>query len=153
MAIRFRCSCGKSMQAKEDFAGRRYKCPQCEKIVRIPIPKAKPQAVPAAVAVKTAPVKTAPKPMTPPLAKTVPPPLAKPVHVQRAAVQTAPSIHPWVDTSLVLTPTPWLPGDEARFQVGVKPVREGMNALEKLILGIVIVGGFAGAIVAFVMLK
>jgi hypothetical protein len=36
MAIAFSCSCGKAMKAKEAFAGRKVRCPQCDKVVRIP---------------------------------------------------------------------------------------------------------------------
>jgi len=138
VAIQFRCACGKQMQAKEEFAGRKYRCPQCAKIVRIPTPKAKQQPA--------APV--AAKPATPPLAKPVSrPPLAKPVPARTATV-AVPRKHPWVDHSLVQAPTPWLPGDEARFQAGIKPMREGLKCWEKLVLTVLIVGGGAGAIVA-----
>lgn len=36
MAIQFTCSCGKQMQAKEDFAGRKMKCPNCQQLLTIP---------------------------------------------------------------------------------------------------------------------
>jgi hypothetical protein len=38
MAIVFSCECGKQMQAKEEFAGRRMKCPVCQRVVTIPGP-------------------------------------------------------------------------------------------------------------------
>ena len=36
MAIPFVCECGKSMSAKDEFAGRRLRCPSCQRVVTIP---------------------------------------------------------------------------------------------------------------------
>lgn len=36
MAIPFTCECGKKMSAKEEFAGRRLRCPECQRVVTIP---------------------------------------------------------------------------------------------------------------------
>lgn len=36
MAISFVCSCGKKMAAKDEFAGRRLRCPECQCVVTIP---------------------------------------------------------------------------------------------------------------------
>lgn len=36
MPIAFSCSCGKAMQAKDAFAGRKLKCPGCGRVVQIP---------------------------------------------------------------------------------------------------------------------
>ena len=36
MAIQFSCACGKAMQAKEEYAGRRVRCGGCGAIVTIP---------------------------------------------------------------------------------------------------------------------
>ncbi len=36
MAIVFTCDCGKRLQAKEEFAGRRMKCPKCQATLTIP---------------------------------------------------------------------------------------------------------------------
>ncbi len=137
------------MQAKEEFAGRRLKCPQCEKIVRIPEPAPSREMQPApnmaAVAIATAPV--------PPVAKNRPP--ARPVPRSTATPAMRPQAHaatvlphPWVDRSLVQTVTPWLPGDEARFQAGIKPMREGLHFWEKAVLALFIVGAIAGAVFA-----
>src|SRR5579883_3036676 len=38
MTIPFACSCGKSFQAKDEFAGKRTKCPACGQILVIPRP-------------------------------------------------------------------------------------------------------------------
>ncbi len=38
MTIPFACSCGKSFQAKDEFAGKRTKCPACGQILVIPPP-------------------------------------------------------------------------------------------------------------------
>jgi hypothetical protein len=45
MPISFECSCGKKMSAKEEFAGRRLRCPECQRVVTIP--KAGPALMPA----------------------------------------------------------------------------------------------------------
>jgi hypothetical protein len=147
--IHFRCSCGKNMQAKEEFAGRRLKCPQCDKIVRIPQPAPSREMQPApnmaAVAIATAPV--------PPIAKPMPPPrrvsrsTARPATPPQSHAATV-HPHPWVDRSLVQTATPWLPGDEARCQAGIQPMREGLRCWEKAVLTLVIIGGIVGAVFA-----
>jgi WD40 repeat protein len=36
MTIRIRCACGKSLQAKEELAGKRVKCPGCGQVLAIP---------------------------------------------------------------------------------------------------------------------
>lgn len=36
MAIKVSCACGKTISAKDEFAGRRVKCPACKKPLRIP---------------------------------------------------------------------------------------------------------------------
>jgi prepilin-type processing-associated H-X9-DG protein len=36
VAIRFACACGKEMQAQDEYAGRKTKCPACGKELRIP---------------------------------------------------------------------------------------------------------------------
>jgi hypothetical protein len=36
MAIRARCSCGKQVQALDELAGRRVRCPACQGLVRLP---------------------------------------------------------------------------------------------------------------------
>src|SRR5579871_1628097 len=38
MTIPFACSCGKSFQAKDEFAGKRTKCPACGQVLVIPQP-------------------------------------------------------------------------------------------------------------------
>lgn len=38
MPIPFQCDCGKKMTAKEEFAGRRLRCPDCQRVVTIPKP-------------------------------------------------------------------------------------------------------------------
>src|SRR5262245_218639 len=36
MPIRFTCECGKKLQARDDFGGRRMKCPNCHRPLNIP---------------------------------------------------------------------------------------------------------------------
>jgi DNA-directed RNA polymerase subunit RPC12/RpoP len=67
MPIPFHCDCGKKLQAKAEFAGKKLRCPGCGKVLTIP-------AAPAA----TPPPAPAPAPPPPPArrvaAPTVPPP-------------------------------------------------------------------------------
>ncbi|MCI0683845.1 MAG: hypothetical protein L0Y71_17200 [Gemmataceae bacterium] len=161
MAIEFRCECGKSLRAKDEFGGRKIRCPQCAEVVRIPLPEADdhPETPPApepAVAQgiakgSPAPALVAVRPAAPPLAQPVAAtPLAKPVAAKAAPITVAapPTPHPWEDRSLIQTPTPWLPGDEERFQAGIKPLREGLSCWEKIAIGALIGAGCAGAIIA-----
>ncbi|HQX50905.1 MAG TPA: hypothetical protein PLR25_13410, partial [Planctomycetaceae bacterium] len=39
MAIKVKCDCGKALSVKEEFAGRRVKCPACQALLRVPKPK------------------------------------------------------------------------------------------------------------------
>jgi hypothetical protein len=43
MPITLNCSCGKRLQVKDEFAGRRVKCPACGSIAQVPAPEAEPQ--------------------------------------------------------------------------------------------------------------
>jgi hypothetical protein len=104
MPIAFSCSCSKAMKARDEFAGRNVKCPQCGKVVTIP------QAQPTT--------------------KDLP---------------TTAALHSWVDQSLVQRPTPWLAGDETRFQQGIKAPREGTSVLAKGSLGLLILAGVGAA--------
>jgi DNA-directed RNA polymerase subunit RPC12/RpoP len=48
MAIVFHCECGKELRSKDDFAGKRTKCPACGAAILIPVPvKAEPSKTPA----------------------------------------------------------------------------------------------------------
>ena len=38
MPIAFECSCGKSLQVKDEHAGRRVRCPACSEILSVPAP-------------------------------------------------------------------------------------------------------------------
>lgn len=39
MAIKFKCDCGKALSAREIYAGRRVRCPECGKKVTVPEPE------------------------------------------------------------------------------------------------------------------
>ncbi len=172
MAITFSCECGKQMTAKDEFAGRKIKCPKCGKVVRIPAQAADeeeespqtlrpppawrvaqaPLAKPVAAPEKAAPEKFSPPPVSiqeeeiPATSRTSgdleqekdepsqPVPAPKPAKV-----------NPWVDQSFTPEPTPWLPGDEERFQKGVKVLREGLSGPLKFLLVLLVLGGLAAA--------
>src|SRR5207249_1216109 len=38
MAIAFSCKCGKHLKARDEFAGRKIKCPGCQTVLVIPAP-------------------------------------------------------------------------------------------------------------------
>ena len=75
-------------------------------------------------------------------------PLAQPVLSQQKMPTVERPVQTWVDQSLVQQATPWLPGDEARFQKGIKTPREGMNGVEKsglvflVLIGMIAAGWF-----------
>ena len=114
MAITFACTCGKKLQAREEFAGRKMKCPKCGTVLQIP------EAAPPAA-------KRASHPTPPPLAKKPTPMFIEQVTeviqveevavvtvaqerpAQRAAVTARPRQipNPWVDHSLDQQATPW----------------------------------------------
>ena len=168
MAIAFSCSCGKAMKAKDAYAGRKIKCPQCDSVVTIPLttPDEDDLAITPSPSEPAAP-SVAPPVSQPSLAWTgdsaeamerPPPPLAKrrsPMDAgaeQKAEPAARPASEPgpapvdaWVDQSLGQRPTPWLPGDEARFQRGIKTPREGMSGLEKSVVGLLVLAGAAAA--------
>src|SRR5262245_15283945 len=66
MSIRFACGCGRKLTAREEFAGRQMKCPQCGRELAIPQPQ--PAAVGAGATQAGAAVAetTAQGPHTPP---------------------------------------------------------------------------------------
>jgi len=141
MAIAFNCACGKHLKARDEFAGRKIKCPSCQTILVIPA------ATPAVVSVPTAPEPSPPPapepvlhedPMTVPLARPVamkvpeavipfaamPPSNDEARPVPRTAVSAVPLPNPWADRSLEQTVTPWLGDDRERFNHGME-FREG----------------------------
>jgi hypothetical protein len=189
MPIPFQCACGKKMSAKEDFAGRRLRCPDCQSVVTIPKPGSPaPQAKPrpdvgstptltrAEVAAMTQqafdtppPSNTMPsgepdfaamfgdapaekprasvaRPVAKPVAKPMAAALSKPLTSPLAAPtpETPPrTVHPWVDSSMQQTETPWLPGDEDRYQDDVAPARETESALRWIVPCVALAGFIA----------
>ncbi len=53
MPIAVRCQCGKSLNVRDDLAGKAIKCPGCQQVVRVPANA--PQAVPSKATAKTNP--------------------------------------------------------------------------------------------------
>jgi DNA-directed RNA polymerase subunit RPC12/RpoP len=68
MPIRFACACGKQLQTRDEFAGRRIKCPGCGQI--LPVPGTTAATPPRVVAVTPAAA-----PPTPPVAGAPPEPI------------------------------------------------------------------------------
>jgi hypothetical protein len=42
MAIEIRCSCGRSLKAKDEHAGKAAKCPHCGNVIHVPLPTLEP---------------------------------------------------------------------------------------------------------------
>jgi hypothetical protein len=161
MVIAFSCSCGKALKSQEAYAGRQVKCPKCGKVMTIPQAVASDEALtvtpvsmeraappvekPAAPPVTSAKDTTAPQHSPPPLARPVAQPTAFERKAEPASGPAPVSVHAWIDNSLVQRPTPWLPGDEARFQKGVSAPHEGMGGLEKVVLGLLVLAGVAAS--------
>src|SRR5262245_16589775 len=86
MSIPFGCTCGKQLLAKDEFAGKKLRCPGCGKILTIPSPpyrtsEVSPTAPPAKPPVRSAPAPIQraasvpePAPPPPPRAPEPPPP-------------------------------------------------------------------------------
>ena len=76
MPIKFRCTCGKVLAARDEHAGRRAKCPTCGAVVEVPKKsEARPASVPAAP--RPAPASSsAARPAAAPAGKVAPPPQA-----------------------------------------------------------------------------
>ena len=41
MSIDFSCACGRKLRVKDEFAGRKFKCPGCGKVTQAPTPEAR----------------------------------------------------------------------------------------------------------------
>jgi hypothetical protein len=87
MAIEFQCdNCDSSLKVPDNSAGKRVKCPQCQVIQTIPIPRQPPIAEPPKK------VRTLPSPKAPATAPSTPAPLqAKPVQASPQTKSTQPS--------------------------------------------------------------
>jgi len=76
MPIKFRCTCGKVLAARDEHAGRRAKCPTCGAVVEVPKKsEARPASAPAAPRPAPAPSAAA-RPAAAPAGKVAPPPKA-----------------------------------------------------------------------------
>ena len=125
MAIVFSCGCGKQLQAKEEYAGRRIRCPKCQKVLTIPGGEAKGVDMPAS-AMTLQPVKTTAEGRPPTLLATA-------------------AVSPWFDAFLGQKLTPWRPGDEVRFQKGVVPPRDRPHRLLRWLVVLFVAGGLSAA--------
>src|SRR5262245_23316433 len=146
MGIAIACHCGKKMVAREQFAGRQVKCPQCGAVVQIPNIELKNLSDPPGE------ISPRPRPSDEQRREQMKTPVSLPeiipfkaeadraraqMHAESAkpqaaraatassAVATAPN--PWEDRSLKQVTTPWLPGDQERFQAGVRTPTEGIG--------------------------
>src|SRR5436189_6455180 len=55
MAIQFACPCGKPLQARDDFAGRKMRCPACGSVLTIPSPGGSTPSIATAASVGSTP--------------------------------------------------------------------------------------------------
>jgi hypothetical protein len=169
MPIPFTCECGKQLQAKEEFAGRRIKCPVCQRLLTIPA---------AAPAITVAEVKTVTVPAASPVAPAAGPirfschcgkllqadsskigrPLrcpgcgamvTVPAHSEGPplAPRTAGPVRPRADGFLEQRITPWRAGDAVRFGAWEWEARDRRSAGTfggLLVLLLALVVGVAG---------
>lgn len=165
MSIAFTCTCGKKLQAPDEFAGRRMKCKGCGTVLPIPDRAAKAVKSPA----KRSPQKGVTPPSAPPKPTSAPPKKAAAAATKKAAhqaespatslkkaapPQTTPLVaappalplaepNPWGDRTLEQRSVPWQHGDERR-EGAREAARGGPGALLNL-LAILLVAAVAGA--------
>ncbi len=159
MAIAFSCACGKQLRARDEFAGRKIRCPGCQTVLTIPAQTA-------------ADAQNAEEPegsVSEPYQEESPGlvPLAKPATVTTPVVSepetyrfadgkvevkswpTATAVKsmssPWVDRSLDQTPTEWREGDRERFNEGME-FDEGASRLWLILVAIFVVIALTAAI-------
>lgn len=155
MPIRFRCSCGKQLQAREEFAGRQMKCPDCGQILTIPATstveesEAAPPAeqIPSVEAVSTGVTESesgppvlqpAPQEGEQELAKVIPvvpviplAPVGKPKAVHR---------NEWAAESLDQQITPWAKNDQQRVGEISDRERIGGRLVSAVVIVLLLVG-------------
>jgi len=137
MAIMFKCSCGKVMQAREEFAGRKVKCSACDAVLLIPKPHGEPAA----------PAETPPAPIQE--VQAPPPPLVESrerIQAERPPAPAASSPNPasWENGSLDQRGAPW--DREAKRRREPYRERQGMAAWMKATLVLLVVGVMAGGV-------
>src|SRR5438128_1530306 len=120
------------MQAKEQYSGRRMKCPSCQNVLTIPTP-----------AGTDAPAEPAPVllPPTPPESENEVPTMA--AELAPRSTRLPEIADPWKDRSLEQRPTPWQ-GDDAKRYGG--ETQEGVRSSgrwTKLLLVALFLGGIA----------
>ena len=143
MAIEFKCTCGKSLAAKDEYAGRRLRCPKCQTVLFIPQPTAAPTPVLAAPTRSTVVPKRSDGAIARPVravatqqsidlestpvsptradAETVAAPHATPVALPTMRATTmplasaVPARNGWPEDNFDQSITPWQPGDDVRF--------------------------------------
>jgi hypothetical protein len=137
MSIFFHCTCGKKLQAKDELAGKRLKCPSCQKVVPVPgsiaatVPLAKP------VLAGTDAGQLPPMPNVPEFLDEddIPPP------APRFPATSSPN--PWIG-SLDQQSTPWQGDDKERLNRGM--VYREVPEFVVVFLVLLLVGGLvAGA--------
>jgi hypothetical protein len=130
VAIVFSCGCGKQLRARDEFAGRKIKCPGCQAVLLIPAPAdasaaaaAKPVSATQPLPDGESPVDLQAEPLPMNVAEAVTAPAtvhSRPRGATHSATRQAISANPWVDRSLEQTATPWLGKDQERFQRNIE---------------------------------
>lgn len=131
MPIQFACACGKALQAKDAFAGRKMRCPQCQQVLTIPSGIVSARAVPEAPprpAPRVAPRPSQPEALVlnsddlhevgsiPSVSSTADAATAVVPVVAVAEVEAAPApaAHPWASGFLTQHSLPWRGKDAER---------------------------------------
>lgn len=162
MAIAFSCECGKQLSAREQFAGRRMKCPECAKVLTIPqadqpppaeatladapapaqtVTPSEPDWLAAAVAEVSA---TAPEPR-PTVAEAAHERDVVPAALARPAAKPSARDNCWQDRSLQQRSTPWREGDRELFQPGPEPRERSFGWFKIAALLLIVGGGLAAS--------
>lgn len=130
MGLSVTCVCGKTVVARDEFAGRRAKCPNCGAVVKLPGVE-----VEAPAAARVPDVSSSPAPRSSPREVS---------SAREPQATTTRPFHPWQD-GLTQYSTPWLPGDEEKFQRGIRMPYEGLSCRSIAIVCLLLAMAAAGA--------
>jgi hypothetical protein len=145
MSITFQCSCGKNLAAKDEYAGKRMRCPACQAILTIPSAAAAPTE-----AVKPAGAKRASPPPLPPQSETPkrrPPPRESDDFREPRRAARKPD--PWEDSTFGATPSPVRDEDERPARKAPRSQSGPGKALVLVVIVALLLGGGGGAVYYF----
>jgi hypothetical protein len=134
MPIIFNCTCGKKLQARDELAGKKLKCPGCHKV--LPVPAVNPPLAKPVLA------SSSPSAL-PPLSGVPDFPAEDNIASSSAGRPTAAMVNFWVDRSLDQQPTPWQGDDREKLNQGM--VYREVPEFLVVFLCLLLLGGLAAA--------